>query len=142
MNKFQRGFTLIELMIVVAIVGVLAAIAMPTYQGYTIRTQITEGLVLTGPIKNAIAAYYNDTGTFPANNSAAAVEAAEDYASKYVFSIAVDGPVISIQYGNDTNAQISGQTVTLTAVNNAGSVGWICASNGVVSEIYLPSSCK
>ncbi len=142
MKKSQHGFTLVELMLVVAIVGILALIALPAYLSYAIRAQIAEGLYLTGPIKNAIAQYHNDNGMFPADNDDAALEAAEDYSGKYVFSISVDGAAISIQYGNDANAKISGQTVTLTAIHHEGSVSWVCASDGVISTMYLPSSCK
>lgn len=142
MKKSQHGFTLVELMIVVAIVGILASIALPAYTSYTIRAQIAEGLHLTGPIKNAITQHHNDNGVFPVDNDAAALEAAGSYSGKYVFSISVDGAVISIQYGNDASAKISGQTVTMTAIHRDGSVSWVCAGDGVLSTIYLPSSCK
>ena len=68
MKKVQQGFTLIELMIVVAIIGILASLAIPAYQSYTIRAQISEGLNLAGPLKNGIATFYNENGTFPADN--------------------------------------------------------------------------
>ncbi len=142
MKKSQHGFTLVELMLVVAIIAILASIALPAYTSYAIRAQIAEGLHLTGPIKYAIAQYYNDNGVFPVDNDDAALEAASSYSGKYVFSISVNGAAISIQYGNDANAKISGQTVTLTAVHHDGSVSWVCAGDGVLSTVYLPSSCK
>ena len=142
MNKAQHGFTLIELMIVVAIIGILAAIAIPAYQNYTIRTQIAEGLTLTGPLKNALIAYHDDNGTFPADNDAAALETAANYAGAFVSSISVSGAAISIQYGNNANATIGGETVVLTAILHDGSVSWDCASGGVILNIYLPTSCK
>jgi type IV pilus assembly protein PilA len=142
MNRNKKAFTLIELMIVVAIVGLLALIALPAYQSYSIRAQIAEGLNLTGPVKDAVVAFVNDNGTFPTDNADAALEVPTSYAGAYVQSISVTGAVISIRYGNDANAQISGQTVTLTAVNNVGSVSWTCASGGMIADVYLPSSCK
>ena len=142
MNKAQHGFTLIELMIVVAIIGILALLAIPAYQTYSIRAQIAEGLNLTAPLKTAVASFHSVNGTFPIDNADAALQVAGNYVGKYVDSISVNGAAILIQYGNDANVQISGQTVTLTATNNEGSVSWTCASGGYILEIYLPSSCR
>ena len=142
MNKAQRGLTLIELMVVVAIIGILALLAIPAYQSYTIRAQIVEGLNLAGPLKTAIVAFHGDNGTFPSDNAEAALHAAGNYSGKYVDSISVNGAVISIQYGNDANVQISGQTVTLTATSNEGSMSWTCASGGFISDVYLPTACR
>ena len=142
MNKQQKGSTLIELMIVVAIIGVLASMAVPAYQSYTIRAQVSEGLNLSGPLKNAVATYVIDRGAFPANNADAALLPPANYTGNYVDSISVTGDTISIVFGNDANAQISGQVLNLVAVNNGGSVSWDCMSAGVISDTYLPSSCR
>ena len=142
MKNDQQGFTLIELMIVVAIIGILAAIAIPAYQRYTIRAQVAEGLNLSAPFKTAVAEFVNSTGAFPIDNTDAGLSAPGDYIGKYVNSVSVNGAVVSIQYGNDAHAQISGETVTLTAMNNGGSVNWTCTSGGVIPSNYLPSACR
>ena len=129
-------------MIVVTIIGILASIAIPAYQRYTIRAQISEGLSLAGPAKSAIANFYNENGTFPVDNADAALETAGSYAGGYVQSITVNNGVIEIMYGNDANALIDGQTVNLTAIPNDGSVSWDCASGGFILEVYLPAACK
>ena len=142
MKQIQQGFTLIELMIVVAIIGILASIAMGSYQSYSVRAQVSEGLSLCGPLKRGVAAFVNENGAFPTDNADAALEVAVDYAGTYVDSISVNGAVISILYGNYASAKIAGETVTLTAANNQGSVSWTCATGGVISDTYLPSACR
>ncbi len=142
MKKIQHGFTLIELMIVVAIIGILASLAIPAYQSYTIRAQIAEGLTLAGPLKNAVASFYNEKGTFPTDNTEAALESGDSYVGSYVESLTVNNGVIEILYGNDANKLISGQQVTLTAIANDGSVGWDCANGGFIMDSHLPPTCR
>ena len=142
MTKTQDGFTLIELMIVVAIVGILSSMAFPAYQSYSIRAQVSEGLNLTGPLQTAATEFHYQNGGFPVDNDDAAAEAPGGYTGKYVDSISIDGDVISILYGNDAHAKINGETVTLTAISNSGSLSWDCATGGVIDEVHLPSTCK
>ena len=143
MKKVQQGFTLIELMIVVAIVGILAAVAVPMYLDYTVRSQIAEGLNLSTSAKVAVTEFFQDRGVFPTNNTAAGVEAATDIQGKYVSSITVADDVITVQYGNEVNAQVFGETITLTAdTTSAGSVKWVCASGGVIQDKHLPAACR
>ncbi len=129
-------------MIVVAIVGILASVAIPAYQRYLVRAQVSEGLHLTGPLQIAVAEYNMDTGAYPADNADAALLAPGNYAGKFVDSISVAGPVISVLYGNDANSEISGEVVTMTATRAGGSVSWTCASGGVIPDRYLPSVCQ
>jgi type IV pilus assembly protein PilA len=109
MKRVQQGFTLIELMIVVAIIGILAAIAIPAYQDYTIRAQVSEGLNLSGGAKAAVTEYYQDQGTFPTSNAEAGLEAAANITGKYVATVTVVDPgLIQVAYGGpDVNANMT-----------------------------------
>ena len=142
MKKAQQGFTLIELMIVVAIIGILALIAMPAYSRYLVRAQVAEGLNLSGPLKVGVADFYEQNGIFPANNADAALEPPANYTGNYVSSISVNGAVISILYGNDAHSEINGSSVTITASSNLGSMSWTCATAVIMSETYLPTACR
>ena len=105
--KKQQGFTLIELMIVVAIIGILAAIAIPAYQDYTIRAQVSEGLNLSAGAKAAVTEFFQDQGTLPTDNAEAGIEAANVITGKYVVSVAVAAGVITVTYGGDVNAAVT-----------------------------------
>ncbi len=134
MKTIQKGFTLIELMIVVAIIGILAAIAIPAYQDYTIRAQVTEGLNLAGAAKAAVAESYSNTGVAPADRTAAGMSAtATDTNGKYVASVSVTNGTILITFGNEANRALqpsgTGLTLGLTPYETAdGSVAWRCGS--------------
>jgi type IV pilus assembly protein PilA len=134
MKSLQKGFTLIELMIVVAIIGILAAIAIPAYQDYTIRAQVTEGLNLAAAVKAGVAESFANTGTWPLDNTAAGGDNAAKPSGKYVASIGVANGIITITYGRVANANITAANNTLsltpgTSTNN--DVVWAC-SNGAV----------
>ena len=110
MKLVQKGFTLIELMIVVAIIGILAAIAIPAYQDYTIRAQVTEGLNLAGGAKTAVAEYFAQNGTWPTalvGNAAGQLGFTAAPTGKYVASIALNAGTINITYGLQANANLT-----------------------------------
>ncbi|HFC7713102.1 TPA: pilin [Neisseria meningitidis] len=105
MNTLQKGFTLIELMIVIAIVGILAAVALPAYQDYTARAQVSEAILLAEGQKSAVTEYYLNHGKWPANNSSAGVATSSEIKGKYVKEVEVKNGVVTAD-ANGTNGKI------------------------------------
>jgi type IV pilus assembly protein PilA len=161
-----KGFTLIELMIVVAIIGILAAIAIPAYQDYTIRAQVTEGISMAGNAKVPVVDAFLQRGRPPVDRTSAGLTAnITDTRGKYVQSVEIDNGTVIVTMGHDAHAQINGQTVVLVPYETAErSVVWRCAyaappsglqpmgtadgtnpspvTDSTVPVRYLPASCR
>ena len=147
----QKGFTLIELMIVVAIIGILAAVAIPQYQNYVARAQVAEGLTLASGAKTAVAEYRSTTGEWPADNAAAGLADKNDINGKYVEYVdyrlhMVTGPQLWARFRDTAHSKLAGDVwLVLKASDQGGSISWSCSSAGAPGEDitdYLPSSCK
>lgn len=142
MQKISRGFTLIELMIVVAIVGILAAISIPLYRDYTTRTRVTEGIHMAAAAKIAVAEFAFQNNSFPSSNAAAGIS--NNYSTTYISTITVSGSgLVSIAYtaaSGVTAGDVIQFVPTLTA---AGSIDWSCNGAGTtMNDRYLPAECR
>jgi len=144
MKHNQQGFTLIELMIVVAIIGILAAIALPAYQDYTARSQMAEAMSLASGARTAVTEYYTSEGAFPPDQATAGLPAAADIKGNYVAQVALTantGVITATMKAAGVSEGIQGSTLVLSPTTNAGSVQWACKA-GTVAAKYLPSSCR
>ncbi|HEZ6881668.1 TPA: pilin [Neisseria meningitidis] len=162
MNTLQKGFTLIELMIVIAIVGILAAVALPAYQDYTARAQVSEAILLAEGQKSAVTEYYLNHGEWPSNNSSAGVATSSKIKGKYVKEVKVaNGVVTATMASSGVNKEIKDKKLSLWAKRQDGSVKWFCgqpvtrttnntandevtAANGTdkIDTKHLPSTCR
>ncbi|ENW6071299.1 prepilin-type N-terminal cleavage/methylation domain-containing protein [Neisseria gonorrhoeae] len=159
MNTLQKGFTLIELMIVIAIVGILAAVALPAYQDYTARAQVSEAILLAEGQKSAVTEYYLNNGEWPEDNGDAGVASASTIKGKYVQKVEVAKGVVTAQMASTgVNKEIKGKKLSLWARRQDGSVKWFCgqpvtrteanddvtAANDAnkIETKHLPSTCR
>ncbi|MBH6504714.1 pilin [Neisseria meningitidis] len=159
MNTLQKGFTLIELMIVIAIVGILAAVALPAYQDYTARAQVSEAILLAEGQKSAVTEYYLNHGIWPSNNTSAGVATSSKIKGKYVKEVEVkNGVVTATMLSSGVNNEIKGKKLSLWAKRQDGSVKWFCGqpvtraaanaddvaadSTNKIDTKHLPSTCR
>ena len=140
--KNQKGFTLIELMIVIAILGILMAIAIPAYQDYAVRAKVSEGINLAGASKLGVAETYSSTGVMVASNASAGLPAANTISGKYVQSVTVGpGGLITIAY-TGAEPKLASNTLLLSPSTTTGSVHWRCKKGALIQDRYLPSECR
>ena len=139
MKQTQQGFTLIELMIVVAIIGILAAVAIPAYQDYTVRAKVTEGLSLASAGKTAVSEYFASNGTLPSNNQSAGMSTDTSINGNSVRSVGVVDGVITVTFSGNP---INGNTLLLTPDTAGSGVKWDCGTGGSLEGKYRPSSCR
>lgn len=147
MNKTQQGFTLIELMIVIAILAILMAIAIPAYQDYTVRAKVSEGINLAGAAKLAVSETYQSEGTFPTTNNAAGLPAPTEISGNDVASVTVGtGGILTINYSTSTEPKINAggaNELVLSPFTTGGSVHWSCGAAGTtVGSRFLPATCR
>ncbi len=138
-NKSQ-GFTLIELMIVIAIIGILMAYAIPAYRDYTIRAKAGEGIIIAAAAKQAVSETYMRIGIMPTNNPEADIAAANTITGENIASVTVgvDG-LITVLF-NAENTILSGNNIFLAPTDVGGSILWGCTSD--LADRYMPTACK
>ena len=139
-NKYS-GFTLIELMIVVAIIAILAAIALPAYQDYVVRSQVSEGITLADGAKTAVWDYISNRGAMPATNASTGLPSPTSIVGSYVSQVDVTGGVIAATFGSKANQAIAGDTILMSPTTTGGSIEWRCHS-ATLADKYLPTSCR
>jgi len=131
----QKGFTLIELMIVVAIIGILAAVAIPSYQTYTTRAQLSEAMIIVGELKGSVADYYKQTGSFPVDNSSAGIPEPHHLLGNYVKAIELSEGAFHVRLGNKVNKMLDGKTLTIRPIVVTGSpsspFSWLCGNASI-----------
>lgn len=141
MKKVQQGFTLIELMIVIAIIGILAAVALPAYQDYTTRAKVSEGITLASSAKTAVSEHVMSRNDYPADNTSAGYSSPD---TNFVSRIGIVDGLITIEYKTDAGVDSTANQLELSPSTASGSVTWNCrpAASNPILEKYLPANCR
>ena len=144
MNEAQKGFTLIELMIVVAIIGIVATIAIPLYENYNIRSQGAEGISMSAAAKAAAAEYFQNYGVFASGNTSAGLSDPKDYHGDYVTKVKIEeDAAIEIRYGNTLHPDLFGAVLSMTPDStSAGSITWKCNGGSALPNKHFSASCR
>ena len=144
MNKLQKGFTLIELMIVVAIIGILAAIAIPAYQDYTIRAKVSELIGFAAAAKTSVSEFYVSQNGMPSTSASAGINTTAT--SKYMASTTYVQTNTTVAYieltaASDIGGSANGTTIRFTGTGSANGVDWACTGGNMPAK-YRPANCR
>lgn len=140
-KTMQQGFTLIELMIVIAIIGILAAVALPAYQDYTIRAKVSEAIGFAAAAKTAVSEHVLSKDAWPADNEEAGLASSGSISSNVVSEVLVEDNVITVTLSAAGLGEANDGTFTLTGTTSQTGVSWVCAPDSVPAK-FLPSSCR
>ncbi len=137
----QQAFTLVEIMIVVAIIGILAMIAIPAYSDFTVRSKVSEGLSLASGAKTSVMEYYMTQGKWPVNNTVAGLPHAEKIQGDFVRSVSIQDNQVVVTFGDGAGLDLTGKALVMAADDKEGSIVWSCKA-GDIENKYLPPNCR
>lgn len=137
----KRGFTLVEMMIVIAIIGILSMIAIPAYNDFTVRSKVSEGLSLASGAKMSVMEYYMTQGQWPRNNTSAGMPHPDNIHGDFVRSVSVSNNQIIVTFGQGAGQDLTNKNLILSANDNGGSITWQCNGEHIDNK-YLPPNCR